>query len=132
MMRFSALLICVFVLTACTKSGDANITTRTRALATPQSLMVHVAKRAQACWFAADDPAFRKFKLATEVNSFSGKPRILIVPRNKPTGLPQLVAQAERIGGRNNFTTFGPLLANADGTRFNNQLRDWARGGTKC
>ena len=94
--------------------------------------MVGVAKQAQACWFKRKDPALRPYKLAAEVNSYSGKPRILIVPRNNPGGLPKLVAQAERKSGQTVFTSFGPLLQTKDGPRLNANLRAWARGSKTC
>ena len=98
----------------------------------PRTTMVHVAKQVQSCWFAKKDPAMNGFTLAPEVNSYSGKPRILIVPKSNPGGLPKLVAQAERQNGRPNFTTFGPLLATADGPRLEASLRSWAQGSRTC
>ena len=98
----------------------------------PRTTMVHVAKQVQSCWFAKKDPAMNGFTLAPEVNSYSGKPRILIVPKSNPGGLPKLVAQAERQNGRTNFTTFGPLLATADGPRLEASLRSWAQGSRTC
>ncbi len=117
-------------LVACTQGKNVNLTSSARQ--TPQALMVSVAKQAQACWFKGNDPALRPYKLASEVNSFSGKPRILIVPRNNPAGLPKLVAQAERQSGRTSFTTFGPLLDTKDGPRLKANLNAWARGSSAC
>ena len=94
--------------------------------------MVGVARQAQACWFKKKNPALRPYKMATELDSYSGKPRILIVPKKNPAGLPKLVAQAERINGRTTFTTFGPLLASASGPKLNASLRAWARGSRTC
>ena len=94
--------------------------------------MVRVAKQAQACWFGAKDPAFRPYRLAVEVNSHVGRPRILVVPRNRPSGLPKLVAQAERRGARNTFTAFGPLLQTSQGPRLRASLNRWAGGSTTC
>jgi hypothetical protein len=95
-------------------------------------MMVHVAKQVQACWFVKDDPALKGYKMAPEINSYAGKPRILIVPRSNPAGLPELVAQAERINGRTTFTSFGPLLKTKDGPRLDASLRAWARGSHTC
>ncbi|NKB51361.1 MAG: hypothetical protein GKR97_03905 [Rhizobiaceae bacterium] len=107
-------------------------TTTTKPEKSPQSTMVGVAKQVQSCWFAKNDPALKGYSMAPEVNSYSGKPRILIVPRNNPAGLPKLVAQAERFNGRTSFTTFGPLLATADGPRLEASLRAWAQGSRTC
>ena len=86
----------------------------------------------KACWFKKKNPALRPYKMATELDSYSGKPRILIVPKKNPAGLPKLVAQAERINGRTTFTTFGPLLAGTSGPKLNASLRAWARGSRTC
>jgi len=98
----------------------------------PQSTMVGVAKQVQSCWFAKKDPALKGYTMAPEINSYTGKPRILIVPKNNPGGLPKLVAQAERLNGRTNFTTFGPLLSSAAGPRLDASLRAWAQGSRTC
>ena len=104
----------------------------------PKATMVNVARQVQTCWFASGggggrvDPALKGFTMAPEVNSHTGKPRILIVPKDNPGGLPKLVAQAETSQGRTNFTTFGPLLATPDGPRLDASLRAWARGSTTC
>lgn len=124
-------LLLLLVLTACNQSGSGALTPKPK-LQSPQSLMVHVAKRMQACWFAKKDSAFRRYRLASEVNSYAGKPRVLIVPKNNPAGLPKLVVQAERKGGRNVLSTFGPLLDGKDGPRLRNSVTKWARGANSC
>ncbi len=45
--------------------------------------MERVALGANGCWFKAKDPAFADYRLAPELNSFSGRPRILIVPATR-------------------------------------------------
>ncbi len=122
------------VLSACNQSKPGKITTATvkPKSVSPQTMMVRVSRQAQSCWFKKKDPALKPYKIASELDSYSGKPRILIVPRNKPTGLPKLVAQAERIGGKTRFTTFGPLLSSKDGARLNASLNAWARGSKSC
>lgn len=99
---------------------------------TPQSMMVRVAKQAQACWFKRKDPTFQGYKMASELNSHSGRPRILIVPGNRPTDLPKLVAQAERRGGETAFSAFGPLLDGPEGQRLRASLSRWAGGSAQC
>ena len=126
-----AALASMTLLIACSQ-GDVTLRNGVRGAPTPQSVMVAVAKSMQSCWFGKKDPSFRKFKMATELDSFSGKPRVLIVPINKPTDLPKLVVQAQRIGGRNQVTSFGPLLQTADGSRIKRDVDRWARGQTSC
>ena len=42
--------------------------------------MEQVAIAAHKCWFASKDPAFKAYQMANELNSFSGRPRFLLVP----------------------------------------------------
>ena len=113
--------------TGCTSTPNLS-----RPSVTPQKMIVQVAQRMQACWFKAKDPRFTKFRMAAEVNSFSGKPRVLIVPKNNPGGLPQLVVQAERVSGKNQLSTFGPLLQTASGRGVEADVRQWAHGRASC
>ncbi|MGO7426217.1 hypothetical protein ACCT09_42285, partial [Rhizobium ruizarguesonis] len=57
--------------------------------------MERVALGANACWFKSGDPAFAAYQLAPELNSFSGRPRILLVHKGSPESRPLLVVQAE-------------------------------------
>ena len=122
-------IVALLMLTACTSSSpDFSGAGRE----TPQTVVARVARTAQTCWFKNKDATFKPYRLANEVNSFSGKPRFLIVPKNNPAGLPKLVVQAERIGGRNVLSTFGPLLQTNDGLRIEKSVRRWARGNSTC
>ncbi|MEP1207903.1 MAG: hypothetical protein ABJM29_18925 [Rhizobiaceae bacterium] len=118
-------LVPLIALAACTQTTRQETTS-------PRATMVNVAKQVQACWFAKNDPAMKGYTLAPEINSYTGKPRILIVPKSNPGGLPKLVAQAERKNGRTSFTTFGPLLSTSDGPRLNASLRAWSQGARTC
>ena len=119
------------LIAGCTTGTTDALSTRTK-VSTPQSVMVHIAKRMQACWFKRNLPATAPYRLASEVNSYSGKPRVLLVPKNKPGGLPKLVVQAERTGGIVNVSTFGPLLETKDGLSLEKSVRRWARGSSAC
>ena len=127
-MRFFAILWLTVGLSGCNQSTPRNPV----AAESPQTLMVHVAKQVQACWFKKPDPSLKGFRMASEVNSYAGRPRILIVPKNNPEGLPKLVAQAEKSGGRVRFSSFGPLLASGAGPQLQASLNRWASGSTSC
>lgn len=107
-------------------------TTPEAAFSSPQSQMVHVARQVQACWFKSKDAAFGEYRMASEVDSYSGRPRILIVPKSNPGGLPLLVAQSERRSGGNSFERFGPLLQSAEGPRLARNLDAWSKGASSC
>ena len=49
-------------------------------------IMEEVAIAAHRCWFASGDPAFRAYRMANELNSFSGRPRFLLVPAKNYQG----------------------------------------------
>jgi len=92
--------------------------------------MEQVAIAAHRCWFAANDPAFRAYSFANELNSFSGRPRFLLVPKGNFGGRPLLVVQAEGAAGR--VTAFGPLLDGPQGGRISADIDRWAAGGQGC
>ena len=92
--------------------------------------MERVALGANACWFKSKDSAFTPYRLAPELNSFSGRPRILIVKRNSPESRPLAVVQAEGHPAR--LQAFGPLFNEAVGPRMVTDVKRWAAGGTGC
>lgn len=98
----------------------------TSALAT----MERVALGANKCWFKSGDAAFKPYRLALELNSFSGRPRILLVKRNSPEARPLAVVQAEGHPAR--LQAFGPLFDEPIGTRMAKDIRHWAGGAEDC
>ena len=96
-----------------------------------------IAKAAQKCWFQSKDRAFNGLRLSSEVNSHAGRPRILLVKKSDPRGLPQLVVQAQKAGSgtSGNYTrieSFGPLLQTRSGIRINVDISRWSTGNTSC
>ncbi|MCF3639737.1 hypothetical protein LXM94_07110 [Rhizobium sp. TRM95111] len=92
--------------------------------------MERVALGASACWFKSGDAAFKRYRLAPELNSFSGKPRILIVPRGSPESRPLLVVQAE--GNPARLSAFGPMMNEGESARIAVDVKRWAAGGKGC
>ncbi|MGV3552538.1 hypothetical protein [Rhizobium sp.] len=94
-------------------------------------VMERVALGANRCWFKSKDPAFARYRLAPELKSFTGTPRILVVKRNSPESLPLLVVQAQ--GSPAKMSAFGPLMQDASiNGRINKDVTRWARGGKDC
>ena len=94
-------------------------------------VMERVALGANRCWFKSKDPAFTAYKLAPELKSFTGTPRILVVKRNAPESLPLLVVQAQ--GHPAKLAAFGPLMQDATvSARVTKDVNHWARGGKDC
>jgi hypothetical protein len=132
-----ALSICVLLpLGACQLGAPSEaLNLRSNTDATP--IMVSIAGAAQNCWFASRDRAFLNYRLAEEVNSHAGRPRILLVPKADPSGLPHLVIQAERRGDAatgkyTDVQTYGPMLSTASGKRITEDVARWADGNTSC
>lgn len=92
--------------------------------------MEQVAIAAHKCWFAGKDPAFRAYRMANELNSFSGQPRFLLVPADDYGGRPLLVVQAR--GNSSRIEVFGPLLAEPLGARIGADVNRWTAGDTTC
>lgn len=94
------------------------------------STMERVAVAANGCWFKSSDPAFARYAMAPELNSFTGRPRILVVERSRPTGRPLLVVQAE--GNPAKLAAFGPMMSGAGGVRIAADVNRWAGGARGC
>lgn len=92
--------------------------------------MEQVAAAAHRCWFAGGDPAFGGYSFANELNSFSGRPRFLVVPRSDFGGRPLLVVEAQ--GPAGHVTTFGPLLEGPQGGRIRADIDRWTGGDASC
>jgi hypothetical protein len=123
----SGILLATFALLAgCQSDKKPTISPQRAALPT----MERVAIAANTCWFKSNDPAFRDYSLAPELNSFSGRPRILAVPRHSPESRPMLVVQAE--GNPARLDAFGPMMQGANGERIKSDVLHWAGGGSGC
>lgn len=92
--------------------------------------MEQVAIAAHKCWFASKDPAFKPYRMANELNSFTGNPRFLLVPAKNYGGLPLLVVQAQ--GNSPRVEAFGPLLSEPLGARISGDLARWQGGDASC
>lgn len=92
--------------------------------------MEQVGAAAYKCWFASKDPAFRAYSFANELNSMSGQPRFLLVPRRNFGGRPLLVVQAR--GASSRVEAFGPLLDEPLGSRVRADVTRWSRGSGDC
>jgi hypothetical protein len=128
-----ALNIAAFGLVALTLAACQSERAQAPASSTSQAAlptMERVALGANACWFKSGDPAFKAYRLAPELNSFSGRPRILLVPRNSPESRPMLVVQAE--GSPAKLAAFGPVMNEPHAARISSDITRWANGGKGC
>ena len=127
--RFAVLAL-AGALAACQAKAPANPPTAPQGKSAALRTMEQVAIAAQSCWFASRDPAFAPYRMANELNSFSGRPRILLVPSRSPESRPLLVVQAEGEPAR--VDTFGPLMQDALGPRISADVRRWMAGSRAC
>lgn len=92
--------------------------------------MEQVAIAAHKCWFASNDPAFKPYRMANELNSFTGQPRFLLVPAKNYGGRPLLVVQAK--GHSSRVEVFGPLMGEPLGARIGADVHRWMVGDSSC
>src|SRR5690606_8853206 len=85
------------------------------------STMERIAVASQKCWFGGGDSAFGGLSLSPELTSFSGKPRILAVPRGNIGGLPRLVVEATGKPARVN--AYGPLMSGDQAAHISSDIR---------
>ena len=91
-----------------------------------------IAENVRACWFDGSRPTFAAYSYAPELNSHSNRPRVLIVPKDDPGGLPKLIIEASASGGGANVKLFGPLMATAEAPAISRDVAAWAGGRTGC
>jgi hypothetical protein len=94
------------------------------------STMERIAVAAQKCWFGPQAAGFEGLAMSPELTSFSGKPRILAVPRGNVGGLPKLVVEAT--GNPARIAAYGPLMDSAHGQAIAADTQRWAGGDTSC
>ncbi len=117
------------LLAACTSgkpTGPITIDASKAALPT----MERIALAANSCWFKSRDRDFRGYSLAPELNSFTGRPRILVVPARNPASRPLLVVQAQ--GNPARVEAFGPMMQQSQGGRIAADVNRWASGQSGC
>ncbi|MEO0496116.1 MAG: hypothetical protein AAF141_01925 [Pseudomonadota bacterium] len=76
---------------------------------------------------------FANYRVSSELNSLSGQPRLLLVRRNDPQGLPGLVILGQAKDGGTTLSIFGRLLSgNGPKAIVSRNVRSWANGGADC
>ena len=131
LLRNGCVLFGMAFLPACQSDGPIeglNLSTTTK----PLPLIATIGKAMQKCWFKGGHAGFKPFRLSDESNSYAGRPRLLLVPKHKPTGLPSLVVQAEIRQGKTNLQVFGPLLSTPIGRSVNQDIARWSGGNSSC
>ncbi|MCP5001037.1 MAG: hypothetical protein GY933_20420 [Hyphomicrobiales bacterium] len=124
----AALVFATGLLSACQTAGPGNLTLKSSDAALPA--MERIALAASNCWFKSRDRSFSAYRIAPELNSYSGRPRILIVPRNRPEDRPLAVVEGQ--GSPATIIAYGPLLSDPTGTRMAADIKRWTGGSSAC
>jgi len=93
-------------------------------------VLQNINKRALTCWIKSGDKDFEGFALVPELDTRSGRPRILIVKNGQAQGLPQMVIEAS--GNPVKINTYGPLTQQRLSGRINSDIIAWNTGRTGC
>ncbi|HWU63471.1 MAG TPA: hypothetical protein VN112_15740 [Ensifer sp.] len=127
LLKLSAVaLTCVAALSSCQSQKASAPVVRAAAL----PVMERITTGANACWFRTKDPAFAEYRMAPELNSFSGKPRLLLVAKHSPESRPLLVIMAEGEPAR--LQAFGPIMQGPLHDKITAGVNHWARGNSGC
>ena len=116
--------LAVVILAGCQSTGGdraAATSAAARALATG------LAEAIGRCWFGAPETAFQAYIYTPE--NVGGRPRILLAPKDDPTGRPVLVIEP---GGATDVAVYGPLAESGLGPRIAADIDRWRSGGTAC
>lgn len=124
----AAIVLSAAALSSCQSQKAAQSPATVRSAALP--VMERITTGANACWFRTKDPAFAAYRMAPELNSFSGKPRLLLVAKHSPESRPLLVIMAE--GDPARLQAFGPIMQGPMHDKITAGVNHWARGNTGC
>ena len=124
----AAVVISAAALSSCQSQKAAQAPAAAGSAALP--VMERITTGANACWFRTKDPAFAQYRMAPELNSFSGKPRLLLVDKHSPEARPLLVIMAE--GDPARLQAFGPIMQGPMHDKITAGVNHWARGNAGC
>ena len=103
-----------------------------RAAQDPVTVAARIAENVGACWFKEPRPAFAVLIYAPELTSYANRPRILLVPKNDPAGLPKLVVEVVKAERGASVKLFGPMMGGAEAGAISRDVERWAGGATGC
>ncbi len=98
---------------------------------TPVNAAKHISDKVGDCWFSEGSSRFADYSYAPELSS-SERPRVLIVDKSDPGGLPQLVIEVVREKRGADIRLFGPLMDSGHAERIRDDVAFWAGGGRTC
>lgn len=129
--RYSAIAL-TFALAACQTGGETRDYAEFHSPHDPPTTASRIAENVAACWFGGARPAFANYSYAPELTSYSNRPRVLIVEKSDPGGLPRLVIEASAAERATSVKLFGPLMASAEAPAISRDVARWAGGAAGC
>jgi hypothetical protein len=97
----------------------------------PVTLAAHISQRIGACWFAEGQAGFEGYSYAPELSS-EKRPRVLVVEKGDPEGLPKLVIEVVKAKRGSDVKLFGPLMTGAGASAIYADVGRWAGGARDC
>jgi hypothetical protein len=97
----------------------------------PLDAAERIANNVGTCWFGEGNEVFADYSFAPELSS-TERPRVLIVQKADPTGLPQLVIEVAQADRGSDIKLFGPLMATDQASEIRSDVAFWAGGGRTC
>ena len=97
----------------------------------PLNLAEHIANHVGTCWFGEGDTAFAEYSYAPELSS-STRPRVLLVNKSDPEGLPHLVIEVLKAKRGSDVRLFGPLMATERAPTIQEDVQRWTGGARDC
>jgi hypothetical protein len=91
----------------------------------------HIANHVGTCWFGEGETAFAEYSYAPELSSPT-RPRVLIVDKADPEGLPQLVIEVLKAKRGSDVRLFGPLMATGQAAAIQDDVMRWTGGAREC
>lgn len=89
-----------------------------------------IANNIAACWFDGTREAFAEYSYAPEGGASAD--RVLIVPKQDPGGLPQLVVEVRKAKRGTDVRLFGPLMQTGEADAIRTDIRRWTGGARDC
>jgi hypothetical protein len=89
-----------------------------------------IANNIAACWFNGKRKAFEGYSYAPESGATAD--RILIVPKEEPHGLPQLVVEVRKAKRGTDVRLFGPMMQTGEADSIRTDIRRWTGGARDC
>ena len=96
----------------------------------PSTIGKLIANNISACWFDGSRPAFTDYSYAPESGTKSD--RILIVPKEEPHGLPQLVVEVIKAKRGTDVRLFGPMMQTDEADAIRADIKRWTGGARTC